>query len=350
MKHASEGRHAVKQHLPGMAGAGWTAVWRWVGPRVGGLGEGLFSLLLSVAIAGLTFGAACGAPDVVARRASLAAGGSSPGGFSASSGGGTGGVAGFAAPPGAGGTGSGGAGASGTGGIGYAGGSGGLNPFGAGGGATGGAGGTTVVSSDGASGGAGGSSSSTSSSAPPVDGLQVWVIKKPTGNTGQIGLSVRIDNQTTQSVDMSTVTLRYWYQDEGLSTALVLASNYVSVGYSGQGKVTSGTAVANPSPVAGADHYLELSFAATLSAQGNAATNDEFTVQVNLHTAGYTGVVDVTNDYSYDGGAEGVYEKKITLHDKSGNVIWGTPPGDQGSLGDTGAGADASVSDGDSGV
>ena len=107
---------------------------------------------------------------------------------------------------------------------------------------------------------------------------------------------------------------------------MVLSSNYVSVGYSGQGKVMSGTAVANPSPVTGADHYLELSFAATLSAQGDKTSNDQFTVQAVMHTAGYTGAVDVTNDYSYDAGAEGVYEKKITLHDKSGKVIWGTAP------------------------
>ena len=312
-----------------------------------------FNLLHPFAIAGLIFCAACGAPDLVARRASPATGGSSAGGSPSQGGdggtrttGGNGGTGGTSATDG---IGSGGTGAGGTGGIGRAGGTGGLNPFGTGGSATGGAGGTTIVSSGGASGGAGGSSSS-SSAAPPVNGLAVWDLNKPTGSTGQIGLDVRLDNKTTQSVDMSTVTLRYWYQDEGLGTALVLASNYVSVGYSGQGNVTSGTAVANPSPVAGADHYLELSFAATLSAQGAAANNDQFTLQVNLHTAGYAGAVDVTNDYSYDGGAEGVYEKKITLHDKSGNVIWGTPPSGQGSLGAADAGDDASASDDDSGV
>jgi hypothetical protein len=142
---------------------------------------------------------------------------------------------------------------------------------------------------------------------------------------------------------MSTVVLRYWYQDEGLGTALVLSANYVSIGYSTQGKVTSGTAVVAPSSVAGADHYIELSFSGTLAAQGDKSTNDQFTIQVNLHTAGYTGAVDVTNDYSYDGGAEGLYEKKITLYDKSGNLIWGVAPG-KGSVGPADAGVDASVS------
>jgi hypothetical protein len=124
---------------------------------------------------------------------------------------------------------------------------------------------------------------------------------------------------------MSTVTLRYWYQDEGLGTNLVLAANYVSIGYSNQGKVTGLTAVANPSPVAGADHYLQFSFSGTLAAQGDPATNDQFNIEVTVHSPDYTGTVDVTNDYSYDGGAAAVYEQKITLYE-SGILIWGVEP------------------------
>jgi endo-1,4-beta-xylanase len=124
---------------------------------------------------------------------------------------------------------------------------------------------------------------------------------------------------------MSTVTLRYWYQDEGLGTSLVLATNYVSIGGSNQGTVT-GKAVAASPAVSGADHYIELSFTGTLAAQGDTAQNDQFTIHVTAHTANYAGTVDVTNDYSYDTGAAAVYEKKITLHDKSGKVIWGTAP------------------------
>ena len=162
-----------------------------------------------------------------------------------------------------------------------------------------------------------------------TNGLAVWVAQKPVGGSGTLGgqitLSLRIDNKTAQTVDMSTVTLRYWYQDEGLGTALVLLANYVSIGYSGQGKVTGLIAVTNPSPVAGADHYLQFSFSGTLAAQGDPATNDQFNIQVIVHTADYKGTVDVTNDYSYDGGAEAVYEQKITLYESS-VLIWGIEP------------------------
>ena len=159
-----------------------------------------------------------------------------------------------------------------------------------------------------------------------TNGLAVWVAQKTTGATGQITLDLRIDNKTATTVDMSTVTLRYWYQDEGLGTNLVLAANYVSIGYSNQGKVTGLTAVANPSPVAGADHYLQFSFSGTLAAQGDPATTDQFNIEVTVHTGPpYVGTVDVTNDYSYDGGAAAVYEQKITLYE-SGVLIWGIEP------------------------
>ena len=138
-------------------------------------------------------------------------------------------------------------------------------------------------------------------------------------------MDLRIDNKTSHPVDTSAVTLRYWYQDEGLGTALVLTRNYVSIGYSNQGEVTGGLAVANPSPVAGADHYLGLSISGTLAAQGDKATNDQFNIQVSMHTVGLTGTVDVTNDYSYDNGASGVYEEKITLY-VNGTLIWGIEP------------------------
>ena len=386
--------------------------------RASGSCEVSLGLFLPVAIAGLMFGASCGAPDEIVRHAGpTQAGGNS----SSSSAVGTGGAAGSTAQPsggvssqggasgsggavgtggksstggdtssggttrtggrsgsggitttggksgsggitttggksGSGGTtatgGAGGIGATGgvgsggksgggaDGGVGGASGTGGFNPFGNGGSTNGGAGGTRTggvsgggnggggvatggsLGGGGDSGGAGGSTSTA-----PASGLQVWVAQKTTGATGQIGLNLRIDNKTSQTVDMSTVTLRYWYQDESLGSAVVVATNYVSIGYSNLGKVTGCTVVAVPSPVADADHYLELSFSGTLAVQGDKATNDQFNVQVTLHTASYTGTVDVTNDYSYDGGATGLYEKKITLHDKSGNVIWGTPPG-----------------------
>jgi fibro-slime domain-containing protein len=195
----------------------------------------------------------------------------------------------------------------------------------------GGAGGTTDTS-DGGIGATGGAGASSDVTPPPVDSLAVWVDTKTDGSTGKIALTLRIDNKTSSSVDMAAVTLRYWYQDEGLGTALVFANEYVKIGYSIAATAT-GKVVAAPSPVAGADHYIELSFTGTVAPQGDKSSGDQFTLHVTAHTASYTGAVDITNDYSYDGGASKVYEKKITLHDKNGNVLWGTPPGGKDSTG-----------------
>jgi hypothetical protein len=205
---------------------------------------------------------------------------------------------------------------------------GGRSGTGAGGTSMGGRTGTsgTVGGSGGASGrgGAGGSTSPTSTTPVPNSGLDVYVTQAISGSTGQINLRLRIDNKTASSVDMSTVTLRYWYQDEGLGTTLVFNSDYVSIGYSNQGTVAGRAAAASPAAT-GADHYIELSFTGTLAAQGDKASNDQFNVQVTVHTANYQGAVDVTNDYSYNGGAIG-YDSKITLY-QSGKLVWGTAPG-----------------------
>jgi hypothetical protein len=81
----------------------------------------------------------------------------------------------------------------------------------------------------------------------------VWVEQKATGGPGQITLNLRIDNKIPQTVDMSTVTLRYWYQDEGWGSALGLSLLYVAIGHSNQGTVTLDKVVAVSPAVAGAD-------------------------------------------------------------------------------------------------
>ena len=385
------------------------AVWRWVVARATGIGEVSLGVLLPVVVAGLMFGATCGAPDEVMRGQVQPTGGntggsggalSSPsssggttgvagstattrptggsvgpggagssgrpggsGGASNSGGnsdaggttkaGGSGGTGGISSPGGTGGRGSGGAATGGkaTGGVGTGGttasstgGSGGAtSPFGGttatGGVATGGAGsggnnsggvatgGATRVSSGGAggSGGKGGTAGSTSTAPPPTNGLAAYVMQKATGSPGQMTLSLQINNTTSQSVDMSAVTLRYWYQEEALGTAS-LEVDYASVGDSNDVKSkVHGTVVAAPAPAPGADHYLEISFTAvTLSPKGTAGNANLLSINGRLHNSGFQGAVDVTNDYSYNNGATG-YDDKITLY-QGGKLISGVAP------------------------
>jgi len=182
-------------------------------------------------------------------------------------------------------------------------------------------GGTVTTGGTGASGGKGGSAGSTST-APPPTGLDVYLTQKTTGSTnGQIALDLRIENQGSATADLSNVTLRYWYQDDGWNTAtLTLEVDYKSL--SGD-SVTGGKAVAVSPATAGADHYLELSFSGTVAAKGSPSGTDQFNTNIRLHN-NWQGTVDVSNDYSYDGGATGI-EQKITLY-ANGKLIWGKEP------------------------
>lgn len=390
--------------------------WRWVVARASGFAEVPLAVLLPVAVAGLMFGATCGAPDEVMRGQAQLTGGNTGGvgggtfSSSSSSGGttapagstasstltggsvGPGGAGSSGNPGGAGGsssvggnsilggattaggnsgsggistTGGKGSGGAGTGGKGSGGAAtggkntggaatggvasggaatggatasstggagGGVSPFGgtpdAGGAGSGGVttGGTTTVSggTGGSSGGASGSGGATST-APPPTGLAASVLQKATGSPGQMSLSLQISNSASQSVDMSTVTLRYWYQDEALGTA-ALEVDYASVGDSTDIKAkVQGTVVAASPPASGADHYLEISFTAvTLSPKGTTGNASLLTINGRLHNSGFQGAVDVTNDYSYNSGATGL-DDKITLY-QSGKLVSGTPP------------------------
>ena len=193
----------------------------------------------------------------------------------------------------------------------------------------GGAGGPpdTSAGGTGAAGGAGGVVDTTPVTPLPTDALAAYVVDKFTSSTGQISLSLRVDNMTADRVDMSTMTLRYWYQDEGLGVGAALEVDFASVGISNAIKdKVHGTVVAASAPAAGADHYLEISFgAATLSAKGDTGHNDQLKFNGRLHNSGYVGTVDLTNDYSYNGGKTG-YDTKITLY-QNGKLIAGVEPG-----------------------
>lgn len=199
---------------------------------------------------------------------------------------------------------------------------GGANVLGAGGAPITTLGGANTLGGFAAMGGAAATGGAASTTPPPANGLGVYVNSIASDN-GKIVFDIRIDNKTTQSVDLSTITLRYWYQDEGLGSTLVFNNDYVKIGY-GTTATMSGTAAASPAPVAGADTYIELSFTGTLAAQGNAQTNDQLTLHFTAHTASWAGTVNLLNDYSYMGTVG--YDDKITLY-AAGSPVWGTEPG-----------------------
>lgn len=319
-------------------------------------------------LAALLVGAACGAPDEVRRvvqtggqtagaggsagtTISTGTGGAATGGASATapassadsggkSGGGNGGKGGSSVSSKGGST-SGGTSAKSSG----AGGSGGSkSTFPSVGGSSGGK--TAVGGATGSTGG----TTSTGSEPAPTDSLAAYLAQKPSGSPNQLGLALQVVNSTSQPVDLTAVTLRYWYQDqgEGLGDSATLQIDDARIGDSTsvKDKIT-GIAVAAPSPVAGADHFLQISFTGiTLAGKGAGGNADRLSVGGRLHNSSYTGSVDLSNDYSYNAGAIGPNDK-ITLH-SGGKVIWGTPPGEGGGGGGTPS-PDAGAADGSAG-
>ncbi len=136
-------------------------------------------------------------------------------------------------------------------------------------------------------------------------------------------LTIIVYNISPQAVDLSPFALRYWYQDEAFGTPLIQLTNYVSIGFSGQGTVAAVAAAASPA-VAGADHYIEMTFAGALAAANDAQQNDRFNVDITMHTTGFIGTAVLTNDYSYQ--ATAGFDSKITITGAGNAVVWGTPP------------------------
>ncbi len=198
---------------------------------------------------------------------------------------------------------------------------GGANPTATGGSPNPGAGGSITTSTGGGAAITGGAASTTP---PPTNGLGVYLpsAQAIAASGSDIAFQIQIKNLSTVSVDLSTITLRYWYQDEGLSSSASFTSYYVEIGYTTPVTVT-GSINAAPVPVTGADHYVQLSFAGGgLAAQGNAQQND--TLTINGAMGSNQGTVVVTNDYSYSSAIG--YDSNITLY-ASGTLIWGTEPG-----------------------
>ena len=106
---------------------------------------------------------------------------------------------------------------------------------------------STTDTSAGGAGDAGGAGGSGDVPPPPASGLQVWLNSPISGTTGSIKMDLRIDNKTPASADLSSVTLRYWYQDEGLGTALMFSSDFVSIGQSNAGTMVGHVVTASPS-------------------------------------------------------------------------------------------------------
>ncbi|PYC88517.1 hydrolase [Streptomyces tateyamensis] len=128
---------------------------------------------------------------------------------------------------------------------------------------------------------------------------------------------LQVVNTTTSPVDLSTVTLRYYF------TADTPGSYTFQCAWAVPGCSTlTGTVVALANPTATADHYLQISFSSGSLAPG-ASTGE---LQLRLHRADWQNV-NQANDYSFNA-ADTSYTpwSQVTAY-RGGTLVWGTEPG-----------------------
>jgi endoglucanase len=145
-----------------------------------------------------------------------------------------------------------------------------------------------------------------------------------TASTNSITPKIKISNASQNSVDLSTITVRYYYtinteKDQGFwcNYAAVTTGSYRSL----TSNVT-GTFVKMDTAKSGADYYLEVGF--TTSA-GSLAAGEIAEVQVRFAKADWSNY-DQSDDYSFNSSATNYADtSKITLY-ISGQLSVGTEP------------------------
>jgi len=176
-------------------------------------------------------------------------------------------------------------------------------------------------------------------SAPEEEGSEASVVDSPTVKactncpliaqymagsisdpTSDISPHFQILNNGVVGEDISVVTLRYWYTEDG-SMSQAFACDYTAL--AGGCASISATFVAMTTPTPTADHYMELSFASgTIPGEGGSTGP----IQTRFHDSAYAAMMMQSNDYSFDA-ADSTYTQsmQVTLY-RSGMLVWGVEP------------------------
>lgn len=132
----------------------------------------------------------------------------------------------------------------------------------------------------------------------------------------QIRSGLQVANTGTTAVDLTGVTLRYWFTRDGGATTFGSWCDWAAVGCD----AVSTRVVTLPTPVAGADAYLEVAFARGSLAPG-ATTGD---IQLRVAKTDWSDF-DETDDHSRTTGTTFADNPRVTAH-RGTTLLWGTPP------------------------
>jgi DNA-binding beta-propeller fold protein YncE len=150
--------------------------------------------------------------------------------------------------------------------------------------------------------------------------LQYYSNGEPTPGDNTIYIDIKVINNTAAAVNLSNITVKYWYEKEGTADEIA-ECDWASVGC---GNLNRTISTINQG---GQNRVLTLAFT---TAAGSIAVGGNTEMKLRIHKTDWS-VYDETNDYSY--GAQPAYINwtKITMY-SNGTIIWGTEPGGMGAL------------------
>ncbi|KAB1990048.1 glycoside hydrolase family 6 protein [Streptomyces triticiradicis] len=132
----------------------------------------------------------------------------------------------------------------------------------------------------------------------------------------QVRPGLKLVNGGSAAVDLSKVTVRYWFTGESSSAGYQTFCDWAQLGCS-----TVKTSVGTVSPSrTGADHYLEVGF----NSGSLAAGADSGDLQLRMAKSDWSNF-DESNDYSRGTNSSYADAAKVTVY-VSGTLVWGTEP------------------------
>jgi hypothetical protein len=143
-------------------------------------------------------------------------------------------------------------------------------------------------------------------------------------STNTINPVIRLSNQSSAAISLSTVTIRYYYTVDGDKTQNYYCDYAVmSPGGAVQTSNITGKFVKLGTAVTGADYYLELGFT---SAAGSLAAGATVDIQSRVAKNDWTNYTQ-TGDYSVNSSATSLVDWNNVTAYVSGSLQWGTEPG-----------------------
>jgi hypothetical protein len=134
------------------------------------------------------------------------------------------------------------------------------------------------------------------------------------GEAQAIRPQLRLCNSSSRAVDITGMTLKYWFDQDQASGTVIAEVDY------GPLVSTTSVEIIEGGPT-GADRVVSVAFDSGSSLRAGECTD----AQLRVHTSKYTNGFDIANDYSYRKG-EWIANELVGLYDAGGVLIWGHEP------------------------